>query len=144
MLNAKLAIFQRYHGENKLHSMKWCRCPLCSRPTAEFYLFSANSLKQQFTDRHVAPLVHIILIPSQPVLSPSYCMLSGEATNTNCIVLGSNPRSTALEASMLTITPQMRFVFNTKPLYKVKWQWLNIYLTIDSAETLHDVTGLLI
>ena len=34
---------------------------------AEFYFFSANSLKQQSTDRHVAPLVHIILIPSQSV-----------------------------------------------------------------------------
>jgi len=39
------------------------------RPTAEFYLFSANSLKQQSTDRHVAPLVHIILIPSQSVFA---------------------------------------------------------------------------
>ena len=37
-------------------------------------------------------------------------MLSGEATNTNlkvCPDLGSNPRSTALEASTLTITPPM-------------------------------------
>ena len=35
------------------------------------------------------PLRHIILIPSQPVfaLSP-YCVLSGEATNTNFIVFG--------------------------------------------------------
>jgi hypothetical protein len=30
--------------------------------------YSASSLKQQSTDRHVAPLDHIILIPSQPVL----------------------------------------------------------------------------
>ena len=35
---------------------------------------SASSLKQQSADRHVAPLGHIILIPS------------GEATNTNFIV----------------------------------------------------------
>ena len=37
---------------------------------ADFY--SASSLKLQFADRHVAPLVHINLIPSQPVfvLSP--------------------------------------------------------------------------
>jgi hypothetical protein len=34
--------------------------------------YSASSLKQQSVDRHVAPLGHIILIPSQPVfvLSP--------------------------------------------------------------------------
>ena len=47
-------------------------------------------LKQQSADRHVAPLGHIILIPSQPVfvLSPQCCVLSGEATNTNFIVFG--------------------------------------------------------
>jgi len=48
-------------------------------------LYSASSLKQLSADRHVAPLGHIILIPSQPVfaLSPLCCVLSGEATNTN-------------------------------------------------------------
>jgi hypothetical protein len=30
-------------------------------------LYSTSSLKQQSVDRHVAPLGHIILIPSQPV-----------------------------------------------------------------------------
>jgi hypothetical protein len=50
---------------------------------------SLCSLKQQSADRHVAPLGHIILIPSQSVLalSPKRCILSGEATNTNFIVL---------------------------------------------------------
>ena len=51
---------------------------------------SASSLKQQSADRHVAPLGHIILIPS------------GEATNTN---RGLNPRSTTL------ITPPMRYIY---------------------------------
>ena len=39
-------------------------------------------------DRHVAPLGHIILMPSQLVfaLSPQRCVLSGEATHTNFIV----------------------------------------------------------
>jgi hypothetical protein len=32
---------------------------------AEFDFYSANSLKQHSTGRHVAPLGHIILIPSQ-------------------------------------------------------------------------------
>jgi hypothetical protein len=33
--------------------------------------YSATSLKQQFVDRHVAPLEHIILIPNQPVFALS-------------------------------------------------------------------------
>jgi hypothetical protein len=39
---------------------------------AELDFYSASSLKQQSAGRHVAPLGHIILIPSQPVfdLSP--------------------------------------------------------------------------
>ena len=36
---------------------------------AELDLYSASSLKQQFTGRHVAPLGHIILIPSKPVFA---------------------------------------------------------------------------
>ena len=34
---------------------------------AELDIYSASSLKEQSADRHVAPLAHIILIPSQPV-----------------------------------------------------------------------------
>jgi len=36
---------------------------------AELDFYSASSLKQQSADRHVAPLGHIILIPSQPVFA---------------------------------------------------------------------------
>jgi hypothetical protein len=41
--------------------------------------------KQQFMDRHVATLGLFILIPNQPVfaLSPEFCVLSREATNTH-------------------------------------------------------------
>jgi biotin synthase-like enzyme len=38
---------------------------------AELNLYSASSLKQQFAGRHVPPLEHIILIPSQPVFALS-------------------------------------------------------------------------
>ena len=70
---------------------------------------------------------HIILILSQPVfaLSPQCCVLSGEATHANCIILvwpdrGTNRRSTAREASTLTITPPMRFPFSmTRP--NIQW-----------------------
>ena len=44
---------------------------ICTRPTPLVKFVYASSLKQQFTDRHVAPLWHIILIPNQPV-----CVLS--------------------------------------------------------------------
>ena len=36
---------------------------------AELDFYSAISLKQQYLDRHVTPLVHIILIPSQLVFA---------------------------------------------------------------------------
>ena len=38
---------------------------------AELDFYSASSLKQQSAVRHVAPLGHIILIPSQPVFALS-------------------------------------------------------------------------
>ena len=38
---------------------------------AELDFNSSSSLKQQSTGRHVAPLGHIILIPSQPVFALS-------------------------------------------------------------------------
>jgi hypothetical protein len=81
-------------------------------------LCSASSLTQQSTDRHVASLRHIIMIPSQPVfaLTPEWCVLiyilAELATITNFIVFaltrsGSNQRSTTLVVSTLTITPSM-------------------------------------
>jgi hypothetical protein len=63
--------------------MKWWWGQLCIRPTCLAW-FLKCPLKQQSTEKH------IILIPSQPVfaLSPSCCMLRGEATNTDSIVFG--------------------------------------------------------
>ena len=64
-----------------------------------------------------SPLRHIILILSQPVfaLSPSCCVLSGEATNTNFIVFGLTDRAWTHDLphsrrACLTITPQMRLL----------------------------------
>jgi hypothetical protein len=85
----------------------WC-CQLCTRPIRRVGFYSASSLKQRSAGRHVATLIHIILIPSKPVFCSYYCVLTRDATNTNCMVFGldrcSNPRSVGLEASTITIT----------------------------------------
>ena len=58
------------------------------------FFFLTNTLSWMFysaeTRRHVVPLGHIILIPSQPgfALFPWCCVLSGEARNTNLIIFG--------------------------------------------------------
>ena len=63
LFNANSAIIQ-------LYNFQWdddeVRFVLDQHAWLDFY--SASSLKQQFADRHVAPLGYIILIPSQPVL----------------------------------------------------------------------------
>jgi len=53
-----------------------------------FFLIRASSLKQESAGRHVAPLGHIIMIPSKPVFvgTPRWCMFNGEAAPTNFIV----------------------------------------------------------
>jgi hypothetical protein len=62
-----MLIFHLYYGENKLHSMKWKRCRLCTRSIRLVEFHSASSLKQQSAGRYVIPLALIILIPSKPV-----------------------------------------------------------------------------
>jgi hypothetical protein len=72
LFSANSAIWQLYHGENKLHFCNFQR----NDDEARFVLdqhallgfYCASLLQQQSEDRHVAPLGHIILIPSQPVL----------------------------------------------------------------------------
>ena len=85
----------------------------------EVGFYRAISLQQQSSDRHVAPPRHIILIPSQPVfaLSPKYCILSWEATNTNFIVFGLT--RFGFEP---TITPWMRSLGWFKLINTVKWR----------------------
>ena len=91
----------------------WWWCSLCTRRRhVSCIVYTVISLKQHsmstfffiyvctqtstsvytymFAGRHVVPLGHIILIPSQPVfaLTPKCCVISGEAVNTNFIVIG--------------------------------------------------------
>jgi hypothetical protein len=86
-----------YHGKNKLISNE-----MMMRST--LYLtntLSAGSLKQQSTDRHVAPLGHISLIPSQPLpvfaLINAVCLAEKQQIPKVWSDRGSNPRSTTLE-----------------------------------------------
>jgi hypothetical protein len=64
------AIFQLYHGWEEV-DFQWyddeVRFVLDQHAELDFY--SASSLKQQSTNRHVAPLGHIILIPSQALFA---------------------------------------------------------------------------
>jgi len=70
LFNANSAIFQLYHGKNKLIiNEMMVRFVLDQHAELDFY--SASSLKQQSAGRRVAPLGHIILIPSWPVFALS-------------------------------------------------------------------------
>ena len=60
-----------YHGESKLIFNEMVMRSICSIPTGrvrELPFYTASSMKQQYADRHVVPLGHIILIPSQSLL----------------------------------------------------------------------------
>jgi hypothetical protein len=71
LFNANSANFQQYHGENKLiFNEMMMRCFVLDQH-AELIFYSASSLKQQSAGRHVTPLGHIILIPSQAVFALS-------------------------------------------------------------------------
>jgi hypothetical protein len=52
-------------------SMRWWRVRFVLDQHAELDFYSTSLLKQQSVGRHVAPLGHIILIPSQPVFALS-------------------------------------------------------------------------
>jgi hypothetical protein len=69
LFNVKWAC-QLYHGENKLHFDEMMMSVLLRYQHTDLDFFSASSLKQHSAGRHVLPLWHIILIPSQPVFAP--------------------------------------------------------------------------
>ena len=89
MTNKKWSIYNHNQITNKLYvyyswqeqvNIQWDDVPFVLDQHANLDFYSANSLKQQSTGRHIAPLGHIILILSQPVCR--------EATNSNFIVFG--------------------------------------------------------
>ena len=75
LFNANSAIFQLYHGQNKLIlNEMMMRSALYQTNTLSWNFIMLAQLKQDSTERHFAPLGHIILIPIQPVCS--FCVLN--------------------------------------------------------------------
>ena len=64
LFNAKWAIFQLYHGENKLHFNEM----MMTNMVSWIFIVLAHWINTQwFVGRHVAPLGHITCIPIQSV-----------------------------------------------------------------------------
>ena len=59
LFNTNSAIFQLYHGENKLTFKEMMMRSTLYWTNTLSWIFSASSLKQQSVDRHVTPLGHI-------------------------------------------------------------------------------------
>jgi hypothetical protein len=63
-----VALFQLYHGENKfIFNEMTMRSYFVLDQQAKLDFYSGSPLQQQSAGRHVAPLRHIIPIPSQPL-----------------------------------------------------------------------------
>jgi hypothetical protein len=100
LLNVNSAIFQLYHGDNKSIFNEM----MMRSNTLRWIFIVLAHWNNSCEDRHVAPLTHIILIPSQPVFA-----------------LSPNPRSNALKVSTLTITsPILSVGCQTMQKYKSK------------------------
>ena len=87
VLNAKWAIFQLYHGMNKLHFDQMMMSAFYKTNTPSWILIVQAHWNNSPGKDMLPHSWHIILIPSQPVfaLSPSCCVLRGEATNTDSV-----------------------------------------------------------
>ena len=118
LLNANSVILSAISWREQINfnEMMMMRSALYYWPTRLVaFLYSASSLKQQSADRHVAPLGHIIMI--EPTILCSFSLMLRAWRRSNKYQFykslvwpdrGSNPRSTAFEVSMLTITPPMQ------------------------------------
>jgi len=54
---------QLFHGEDKLHLMRWWWYPRCSIQTLKMLFYSERTVR----DRHYVPWGHISMISSQPI-----------------------------------------------------------------------------
>ena len=91
-----------YHGENRLIFNELIMRSAC--------FVVDQHVKLDFC-RHVATIVNIVPIPSQPIfaLSPCCCELSGKATNTNLIVFVNHYTTDVVPTNL--------------PIHKNKWRF---------------------
>jgi hypothetical protein len=113
LFNANSAIFQLYHGENKLIFNEMMM------KSAELDFYSASSLKQQSAGRHVAPLGHCSDSEPTSLWSFSFMLRAYRRSNKyQFYSLWFDPTkarthdlpASALGASTLTITPPIWWV----------------------------------
>ena len=73
LFNVNWAIIQLYHGENKLlfNELMMKSASYSHNTLSWIFIVIAHWNNSPRIDRHVAPLGHIILIPSQPVFALS-------------------------------------------------------------------------
>ena len=71
LFNANSAIAQLYHGNKLICIINDEEVRFVLDQHALLDLYNTISLKQQFANRHVAPLAYIIMIQSQPVFALS-------------------------------------------------------------------------
>ena len=79
-----------YHGDTNLHFDEIMMSVLCW-PHTYFDFHGPIPMKEKPVNRHVTPLEHITLIPSQPVIALTPSFYVRESTDTSFIVFDLTP-----------------------------------------------------
>jgi hypothetical protein len=119
LFNANSAIFSYIMARTSYFSMRWWWGPLCTRPTRLVGLLIVlahwnNSLQVDMSP-HTDTLFWFQANQSLLFLLNAVCLEEKQQIPISKSLVwpdrGTNPRSTTLEASMLTITPSMQYIY---------------------------------